>query len=193
MAGGKSASHDAAIIGDVTSETVRQLLRRFNREGLKAIEDRPRPGRPAVLSYRDRINLFLLIRGSHPSQWRGKEPVPRTLDDLVQAARNEGIYARPIDKRINRFLGVDDWRERWQGASNKGISFRHFLVQEYANQMRSIGYKRVSLGKMKEVRSDEKNLPLYHLAFFSKHDLGYKFWDQVLKYGIDQQSLPGIE
>jgi hypothetical protein len=42
---------------------------------------------------------------------------------------------------------------------------------------------------MKEIRSNEKNLPLYHLAFFSKHPRGYQFWDQVLKYGTDQLSL----
>jgi hypothetical protein len=52
-----------------------------------------------------------------------------------------------------------------------------------------LGYLPAGLERMKEVRSDEKNLPLYHLAFFSKHPRGYQFWDQVLKYGTDQLSL----
>jgi hypothetical protein len=39
---------------------------------------------------------------------------------------------------------------------------------------------------MKEVRSHEKNLPLYRLALFSRHERAYKFWDQVLKYSTDQ-------
>lgn len=44
-------------------------------------------------------------------------------------------------------------------------------------------------GLCTSVRSNEKNLPLYHLAFFSKHPRGYEFWNQVLKYGTDQLSL----
>lgn len=110
----------------------------------------------------------------------------------MDATRNEKVYARPDDKRVDNFLGSDDWRKKWQEAKIRK-SFRHFLAQEYADQMGRLGYKKLPLTKMKEVRSDEKNLPLYHLAFFSKHDLGYKFWEQVLKYGTDQQSLPGIE
>ena len=42
---------------------------------------------------------------------------------------------------------------------------------------------------MKLVRSDEKNLPLYYLALFSRRQTAYKFWDQVLKYGTDQTNL----
>ena len=42
---------------------------------------------------------------------------------------------------------------------------------------------------MKEVRSDDKNLPLYHLALFSRSPRAYDFWDQVLKYSTDQTSL----
>ncbi|MBI3610696.1 MAG: three-Cys-motif partner protein TcmP [Nitrospirae bacterium] len=84
----------------------------------------------------------------------------------MDATRNEKVYARPNDKHVDNFLGVDDWRIRWQDASLKGRTFRHFLAQEYANQMEILGYKKLSLSKMKEVRSDEQNLPLYHLAFF---------------------------
>ena len=39
---------------------------------------------------------------------------------------------------------------------------------------------------MKLVRSDEKNLPLYYLAPFSRNQLAYKFWESALKYGTDQ-------
>ena len=36
------------------------------------------------------------------------------------------------------------------------------------------------------MRSDEKNLPLYCLALFSRNLTAYKFWDDVLKYSTDQ-------
>jgi hypothetical protein len=42
---------------------------------------------------------------------------------------------------------------------------------------------------MKEVRSDEKNLPLYHLALFSRSSRAYDFWNEVLEYSDDQQKL----
>jgi hypothetical protein len=42
---------------------------------------------------------------------------------------------------------------------------------------------------MHSVRSDLKNLPLYYLAFFSKHALGKQFWSEVQKYSTDQYGL----
>jgi hypothetical protein len=69
------------------------------------------------------------------------------------------------------------------------IPFPKFLAQEYEKRMQSLGYLETPLYKMKEVRSDEKNLPLYHLALFSRHQRAYEFWDEVLKYSTDQQAL----
>lgn len=42
---------------------------------------------------------------------------------------------------------------------------------------------------MKQVRSAEKNLPLYYLALFSRSETAFKFWDDVLTYGADQKNL----
>lgn len=42
---------------------------------------------------------------------------------------------------------------------------------------------------MKEIRSDDKNLPLYHLALFSRSGRAYEFWDEVSKYATDQLRL----
>ena len=47
----------------------------------------------------------------------------------------------------------------------------------------------LTLHQMKLVRSDDKNLPLYYLALFSRHDTAYKFWKDVLKYSTDQSSF----
>jgi three-Cys-motif partner protein len=107
----------------------------------------------------------------------------------MDATRNEAVYTDPKNHQIERFLGVADWRTRWNVARTQKVLFRHFLAKEYASQMQTLSYLPVPLEKMKEVRSDDKNLPLYHLAFFSRHKLGYTFWDQVLKYSSDQQSL----
>ena len=42
---------------------------------------------------------------------------------------------------------------------------------------------------MKLVRSTDKNLPLYHLAFFSRHPLGQKLWREAVKSSNPQRDL----
>jgi three-Cys-motif partner protein len=107
----------------------------------------------------------------------------------MDATRNEVQYADPENAQIDRFLGNTTWRVRWTQAQKLKVPFRHFLAQEYADQMAGLGYIKVGVVKMKEVKSDERNLPLYHLAFFSKSKRGYTFWEEVLKYTDPQQSL----
>ena len=107
----------------------------------------------------------------------------------MDATRNEVQYSRPNNTQIDKFLGDTAWRISWKEAQTSKAPFRHFLAQKYASQMAGLGYVKISMEKMKEVKSDDKNLPLYHLAFFSKSAIGYKFWEKVLKYSEPQQSL----
>ncbi|MEK9137529.1 MAG: three-Cys-motif partner protein TcmP [Bacteroidota bacterium] len=107
----------------------------------------------------------------------------------MDANRNEARYAAENNETIDKFLGLSDWRERWKLTSRKDTSFRRFLAQEYAGQMIKLRYLDESLSSMIEVRSDDRNLPLYHLAFFSRHERGYKFWQEAKHY-IDEPELP---
>jgi hypothetical protein len=107
----------------------------------------------------------------------------------MDANRFRSLYIRAKDPSIDDFLGNQSWRPKWDQAQLEKVDFRVFLAKEFASRMVELGYLPAGLDRMKEVRSDEKNLPLYHLAFFSKHHRGYQFWDQVLKYGTDQLSL----
>jgi len=107
----------------------------------------------------------------------------------MDANRNEARYAAENNETINGFLGLIDWRERWKLVSKRDPSFRRFLAQEYASQMILMRYLDESLKTMIEVRSDDRNLPLYHLAFFSRHERGYKFWQEAKHY-IDEPELP---
>jgi three-Cys-motif partner protein len=109
----------------------------------------------------------------------------------MDANRFQSLYVKETNPTIDHFLGDRSWRRRWSQAKSRRMNFRRFLAQEFAAQMRTLGYRPTGLEKMKEIRSDEKNLPLYHLAFFSKHSRGYELWEQVLRYGIDQLSLFG--
>jgi three-Cys-motif partner protein len=108
----------------------------------------------------------------------------------MDANRFQSLYVKETSPVIEEFLDDSSWRSKWAKAKLRGVDFRVFLAEMFASRMVDLGYLPAGLECMKEVRSDEKNLPLYHLAFFSKHPRGYQFWDQVLKYGTDQLSLP---
>jgi len=91
--------------------------------------------------------------------------------------------------KVDEFLGSPNWRTKWASAQLQAIEFPKFLAEEFATSMESLGYLRTPIHRMKRVRSDEKNLPLYYVALFSKNERAHKFWDEVLKYGTDQKNL----
>jgi three-Cys-motif partner protein len=105
----------------------------------------------------------------------------------MDANRNLQHYVDPANQKIDEFLGLTSWRERWtEQLLSRGLSFPQFLAEEYASQMQSLGYLPQAFHHMKQIRSDLNNLPLYHLALFSRHTLAYEYWEQVLKYSTPQ-------
>ena len=107
----------------------------------------------------------------------------------MDANRNYDHYVAGNSPKIDEALGNTEWRERWKAAGAPRSNFRQFLALEFSRSMESLHYLPTPLDRMKLVRSDEKNLPLYYLALFSRNDTAHKFWDQVLKYGTDQSSF----
>jgi three-Cys-motif partner protein len=108
----------------------------------------------------------------------------------MDANRNLQHYLDPSNQKIDDFLGLPDWRDKWtRQFFSEGVSFPQFLAETYAKQMETLGYLPVAFHQMKLIRSDVKNLPLYHLALFSRHRLAYSYWDDVLKYATSQLSL----
>ncbi len=65
--------------------------------------------------------------------------------------------------------------------------FLKFLANEYKNNMVNLNYQKDVI--FHEVRSSDKNLSLYHLAFFSRDKLGNHICKEVLKYTNGQESL----
>jgi hypothetical protein len=107
----------------------------------------------------------------------------------MDANRNYDRYVDGNSTKIDEALGNREWRERWKEAAARGSDFRRFLAQEFTMSMVSLGYLEQPLDRMKLVKSAEKNLSLYYIALFSRHQTAYKFWDDVLKYGTDQTSF----
>jgi three-Cys-motif partner protein len=92
--------------------------------------------------------------------------------------------------KVDDFLGSTTWRNPWRVAEANGVLFPKFLAEEFAASMETLGYLPTPVHRMKKVRSDEKNLPLYYIALFSRHKLAHEFWDDALKYGKDQTEFP---
>ena len=99
-------------------------------------------------------------------------------------------YTKQKNRKLDEFLGLPDWRDRWKAAEAKGDKPPRFLAQEYSKQMETLNYLPMPFHKMKLVRA-VKNVPLYHLALFSRHRLALTFWKEVLQYGNPQQKLFG--
>jgi len=111
----------------------------------------------------------------------------RFVDFLVLLAfgmdgkRNINLYIKDNNSRIDDFLGLKNWRKRWKVAEQKGQNLVKFLADEFTNQMVKLGYRHEAINNFISIRSDEKNLPLYYLAFYSRHPKGYDFWKKVKK------------
>ena len=85
----------------------------------------------------------------------------------MDASRNLQHYLDTNNPKIDEFLGMSDWRSSWSEKEvTERITFPKFLAETYASQMQSLRYLHVPFHQMKQIRSDVKNLPLYHLALF---------------------------
>jgi hypothetical protein len=90
---------------------------------------------------------------------------------------------------LDIYLGTDLWRQNWKQA-RPTEDFGLFITEEFCMQMRNLGYIYKSLADLELIRMETRqNLPLYHLAFFSKSELGLKFWRTTRKKTTDQLSL----
>jgi three-Cys-motif partner protein len=107
----------------------------------------------------------------------------------MDANRNYEHYLKEDSDKVDKLLGSASWRERWATAQWDAVKFTRFLADEFTKSMSALGYIPPPHYTMKEVRSHDKNLALYRLALFSRHERAYKYWDEVLKYGTDQTAF----
>lgn len=107
----------------------------------------------------------------------------------MDANRNFSNYFAEHSTKVSDFLGNRIWRQNWAQAQVQRKSFPTFLAEEFASSMEAIAYVKQPIYKMKVVRKDENNSPLYYLALFSRHKVAYSFWTEVLKYSNPQLSM----
>lgn len=106
----------------------------------------------------------------------------------MDAKRNFNVYLDNNNKKVERLLGSKDWRVDF--SKNYELSngdFIRFIADKFNENMIKLGYEEPK--SFESIRSIMKNLPLYHLAFYSKSPLGNKFWEEVKKCSTEQYGL----
>lgn len=104
----------------------------------------------------------------------------------MDARRNYKLYLKHDNNSVDLFLDNKNWRNNVD-LNISPNDFLKYLANEYKNNMVSLKYQKDVI--FHEVRSSDKNLSLYHLAFFSRDKLGNHICKEVLKYSNGQESF----
>ncbi len=107
----------------------------------------------------------------------------------MDANRAYDIYLNQESSKVDLFLGSSSWKSEWRVSGRKRGDFPIFLAECFAKRMRSLGFEETPTHSMHLVRSDDKNVPKYHLALFSRNQLAYKFWNSARIYSDPNRSL----
>lgn len=112
------------------------------------------------------------------------------LPSYMDIHRNEGVYTKPENTALDKYLGTDAWRKEWSCINREHKEFGLFVADQFCKQMKNLGYLYEGTKDLELVRGNcANNLRLYHLAFFSKHQLGLRFWRETRKNTKRQLSL----
>lgn len=107
----------------------------------------------------------------------------------MDANRNQARYLRDSTTVLDRYLGSSCWRTAWNSAPNPKPRFGDFVAHQFGLRMQELGFLYDGLQDMTLVRSTDRNLRLYHLAFFSRNALGQKLWREAVKSSNPQRRL----
>jgi three-Cys-motif partner protein len=85
-------------------------------------------------------------------------------------------------QKVNLFLGGNEWRTL---IRDKPVSaYGRTIIDYFKQNLTKIGYqipKELSAGENIIVKNNS-NIPLYHLLFVSKNQLGTSFWNKISQY-----------
>ena len=108
---------------------------------------------------------------------------------MMGAKRNFHNYVTERSKVIELFIDNKEWREPFMNKVIRKEDFISFIANTYDENMIRLGYQIKNEGLKPKVDADQYRLSLYYLAFYSKNPLGNKFFSQIQKYNIEQQTL----
>jgi three-Cys-motif partner protein len=107
----------------------------------------------------------------------------------MDANRAYEIYMAKESSKVDSFLGTSAWKQDFLDSGRPRRDFPIFLADYFAKRMQTLGFEETPTHSMHLVRSDDNNVPLYHLALFSKSQLAYKFWKQARSASTPQRGF----
>lgn len=105
----------------------------------------------------------------------------------MDANRNFDNYMSQNSTKIETYLSDPTWQQKFDSNDLNKKDFVRFLFNEYHTKMLQMMYK--SEKQAHQIKSNVKNLPLYYLAFYSKHERGNDFFDKARQYVSPQIEL----
>lgn len=107
--------------------------------------------------------------------------IPSGMDAQRNTRHANSLYAE--------FLDNPSWRDDWNREEQHRRGFGNFFVDQFGTAMKRIGFRWEGVPSTRIIKN-EKNSPIYHLAFFSRAPIAGRFWDDCKKYTRTQSKLP---
>lgn len=85
-------------------------------------------------------------------------------------------FREPSDTRIAALIDDPNWREDWESRRQPLDGLIAYLLEKFDAAMIRLGYKPAAPSDAHPVRVTGKGVFMYSLVFYSKHDLGRRFW-----------------
>lgn len=111
------------------------------------------------------------------------------IPSRMDAHRFQSTYLKADNPAMDRFLDDIDWRNKWDLAQKEGMIFWNFVLQQFNERMLSIGFLKLDGDEFVPIYETGTQRLLYHLAVYSRRDLGKQFWRETIKRSDPQQSL----
>lgn len=92
-----------------------------------------------------------------------------------EVKRNFELNPETYGDALDRALATTKWRERMHRTKDVTTGF----IETYREQLEAFGYTKEKTATA--VIRNEKNTPMYHLVYASKHTRGDKIWASVVK------------
>jgi three-Cys-motif partner protein len=102
----------------------------------------------------------------------------------MDGKRNLEKYLDDNNNKINLFIDEQNWREEFLKTGYSASDFTKFLSDRYDKRMSQLGY--IEPPEKHRIQAYSTHLPLYYLAFYSKHSRGNEFWKKIKGYATDQ-------
>jgi three-Cys-motif partner protein len=148
----------------------------------------PNSGKALTFCFVDPFSLNLEFETIRRISMIGRVDFLILLALPLDGKRNFHNYIDDESEKIDRFIASKTWREPFRNGKIPQKDFMKYIAERYDENMSKLGYV-VNPNLKYQVRSDNTNIPLYYLAFYSKNEKGNDFYSKIEKYQTTQLKL----